>query len=400
MKKLIAWLITMVIILAFYCPLAKSLTIGAQGTWGELSWRVECTNNFGKHLIISGTGSMSNPKELGQQWYPWKTYNDSFSSEYKINQLTIEDGVTSISNRAFSDMDGLRTVNIGKGVTSIGDSAFEQSYGSLNPVRFLSFSSNNVMTYIGKRAFSYCEIKGVSIPSSVLVIDDGAFSYCSDLTSVRFGSNLETIGISAFYGCNLKEISVPDSVTYIGNGAFFGNKDLISAQIDLPADIAYIGNNAFTYRANSHYENIVESPYNTLTAHSLGRAGYSFKSDEYGCKIKWLFSETDEPIGLGVEEVTVDGEEFSFPEETTEILVDAFNGNSISRFVVPEGIVKIGSCAFGRCKNLKTISLPRSLKSIESSAFGGCSSLESITLPDNMESISATAFSCSFLGRR
>lgn len=73
---------------------------------------------------------------------------------------------------------------------------------------------------IGKWAFESCEsLKTVTIPSTVKVIEDGAFCDCASLTEIKFAPNsqLETIGDYAFaWTPNIISITIPQGVTHIG----------------------------------------------------------------------------------------------------------------------------------------------------------------------------------------
>ncbi len=60
--------------------------------------------------------------------------------------------------------------------------------------------------------------------------------------------------------------------------------------------------------------------------------------------------------------------------------------------VIPDGVKKIGSSAFERCKNLKSITIPDSVTSIGESAFAECTNLKSIIIPDSVTSIGEDAF--------
>ncbi len=76
----------------------------------------------------------------------------------------------------------------------------------------------------------------------VIVIENGAFYYCIDLTDVEFGDKLETIGDRAFHGCHsLRNIRIP-SVRTLGKSSFSDCKQL--NDVELPF-IETIGEYAF-----------------------------------------------------------------------------------------------------------------------------------------------------------
>ena len=65
---------------------------------------------------------------------------------------------------------------------------------------------------------------------------------------------------------------------------------------------------------------------------------------------------------------------------------------SLSRCVLPSGLVTIGTSAFARCTSLAKLTLPTTLTSIGESAFRGCYSLTSLTLPASLVTIGDDAF--------
>lgn len=75
------------------------------------------------------------------------------------------------------------------------------------------------------------DIEVVSIPASVIIIEENAFSAFTNMEAAFIvnhdsgtkKSKLKTIGNGAFKGCsNLENIEMPNSVTTIGNDAFSG----------------------------------------------------------------------------------------------------------------------------------------------------------------------------------
>lgn len=110
-----------------------------------------------------------------------------------------------------------------------------------------SISLGSVST-IGENALSLCDsITSVTIPSSVTMIENGAFAGDEDLGSISFNNNsLEYIGANAFAGCAISSISIPSSVLWIGDNAFDGCSSLSSVTINrAQAPITSIGADAF-----------------------------------------------------------------------------------------------------------------------------------------------------------
>ncbi len=88
--------------------------------------------------------------------------------------------------------------------------------------------------------------KNTVIPSSVTAIGGGAFSGCSELTSIAIPNSVTSIGGGAFSGCsNLTSIAIPNSVTSIGGSAFSNCSSLSS--------ITLTGYGSWIYSYNQHY---------------------------------------------------------------------------------------------------------------------------------------------------
>ena len=187
-------------------------------------------------LTISGTGDMdyTNPSNFS---YGWDNYNDI----YFIKTIVIEDGITSISDGAFSGCTSLESITIPDSVTSIGDNAFTHC------ALLKSITIPDSVTSIGKWAFSCCtSLETIHIPNSVTSIDYCAFNDCKSLENITIPNSVTSIADCSFSGCeSLKEIIIPDGVTSIGNCSFYGCESL--EKIIIPDGVTSIGKEAFSY---------------------------------------------------------------------------------------------------------------------------------------------------------
>ncbi|MBR6493403.1 MAG: leucine-rich repeat domain-containing protein [Paludibacteraceae bacterium] len=132
-------------------------------------------------------------------------------------------------------------------------------------------SINYNLVGVGEKAFRYCPLKYINLPSTVTFINDNAFQFCSALEKVEFkqGSvTLTNIGDRAFYQCSaLKDINLENvTIQRISPFAFYqcyGLTDLVFNNglqtieekafahctglktLSLPASMAVIGDMAF-----------------------------------------------------------------------------------------------------------------------------------------------------------
>ena len=109
---------------------------------------------------------------------------------------------------------------------------------------------NNVsysVTSIGEGAFDFCSgLTSIIIPNSVTSIGTYAFSNCRGLTSVNIGNSVTYIGYGAFYFCSgLTSVTIPNSVTSIGDYAFYRCSGLTS--VDIGNSVISIGKGAFSW---------------------------------------------------------------------------------------------------------------------------------------------------------
>lgn len=101
------------------------------------------------------------------------------------------------------------------------------------------------VTRINDHAFASSRITSITIPDSVRVIGNEAFSGCKDLEWAELPDTLESLGSFVFYDCeSLVSVQVPDGITELKQSVFQNCKSLNS--VYLPSSLNVIGKQAFS----------------------------------------------------------------------------------------------------------------------------------------------------------
>jgi len=86
---------------------------------------------------------------------------------------------------------------------------------------------------------------------------------------------------------------------------------------------------------------------------------------------------------------TIDGVLFSKDKAT---LIHYPCKKTTTSYVIPNGVISIGKCAFCRCTEIESITMPNSVTEIGWCAFCGCEKLNAITIGNGVTSIGCNAF--------
>ena len=153
----------------------------------------------------------------------------AFSYSSKLTNVVIPSTVTSIGVQAFMNSK-LKSVYIPSSVLSLGNSAFS-GCDSLQSVKVDNLESwcsieigNNACPlqyakhfYVGDE-----EIRHLTIPSSISVVNSRTFHGYKGLESVTFENGVTSIGDFAFYECsNLESVKMSNTITEIGKYVFY-----------------------------------------------------------------------------------------------------------------------------------------------------------------------------------
>lgn len=273
---------------------------------------------------------------------------------------------------AFYYCSALTSIIIPYSVTSIGDYAFS-GCGSIKSIEI-----PDSVTSIGSWAFTGCKIENVTIPTTAISyfknsylktvvitngesVENGAFSGCSNLTSVTIGNSVKSIGSKAFSGCsNLTSLTIP----FIGGSKKTANETYqypfgyifgTSSYTGSTATKQYYYGSSTTSETNTTYYIPSSLKFVTVTGGDINYGAF------YNCS-----SLTSITLANGV--TSIGNIAFSWCERLTEI--------SIS-----DTVTTIGVLAFEHCRNLKDIVIPNSVISIGGSAFYDCNKLTNMTIP-------------------
>lgn len=195
----------------------------------------------------------------------------------------------------------------------------------------------------------YYPVEKVTLPESIVQIEEGAFRNCLKLQEINLPEGITSIGHLAFADCrSLQAIELPKSLQKIGMGAFAYCASLETVVI--PASVTEIGDAAFAACTK-------------LTEIRMDGQGENSR--------------------IAVQDSLV------YDKERQCVL--AYAGAKEGTVTLPEGTVSVAERAFERCA-LEGVVLPDSLKVIGSYGFYGCQSLTFPNLPDSLEEIGMFAF--------
>lgn len=213
----------------------KELDLG-QATLNNLS-----ATHFGR------TGDLANCKSLETLTLPLtnKTIVKSEKTNEDVKKMVVPKNV--IPEGYGYTGHHLKTIHVPEGYDRVGDEAFKGRY----------------------------TITNVTLPTSLQLIGASAFENCTGLTSIVLNEGLENIGEKAFASCKLKDLKFPSTLKIINDGAFY---NVYVTNLKLNAGLEFIGNSAFALASKvdkDAVENVVEIP---ASVKYIGPAAFEFRT--------------------------------------------------------------------------------------------------------------------------
>jgi hypothetical protein len=325
---------------------AAELTEPVSGDCGDgVTWTLDVDGS----LTVSGSGEMQFSTS------PWAGYKDN------IKTVTIEQGVTSIANGAFSSCNNLTKATLSSSVTHIGNAAFA---GSAN---LSEINLPDSITAIDDYAFTASGVKNVTLPANLTKVSSNLFSGCRSLEYVYIPDSVTTFGNSVFAGSSITSVRLPENMTTIP-ASLFANCDISS--IEFPKNLTTIEDNAFYY-----------CDFETLTIPE----GVTKIGDNAFCQNTKLKSvvlpSTLKEIGMRAFDTCTHLEKISIPGSVEVVGDYAFcqcYGLTAVTFREGSAETAIGEYAFQSCSSLKSVVISSNVVYIGGSSFNDCKNVEAV----------------------
>ena len=288
--------------------------------------------------------------------------------------------------------------------------------GSASNLNIPSTIDGKQVSYIGSDSFRGNKyLNSVTIPDSVKVIQPRAFAECSNLSTLKFGKNVEKIYDYVFFQTNIKEITLPEKLNHISGIAFLGNCVIKNINVDAN-NKNFSSNNGIVfskdkkkivlypqgktekaYTIPSTVEEICDSAFSYAQVESITIPKSVKKFGNYvfsSTNIKSItIPSTVTEMGYGP---VADCQKLISANIQSKVKVlpyDMFNGcASLKNVTLNDNIEEIYNRAFYGCKSLSNITLPKNLKKIDAGSFYECSNLNNIKIPSGVRYISNYAF--------
>ncbi len=300
----------------------KNINLDNGNNWGDLGRGIK-TGQVYIDLDLTNCKGTAIPDGYQEQEnnYPYTTtttYGVFIENDY-ITAIKLPATLKTVGKWAFKSCTYLNSVALPEGLTGIHAHAFD------NCLRLKNISLPKTLKKIGVSAFETCrQLPTVTIPASVTEWEYHSFSGCTLLQSVTIEEGVKVIGEHAFRDCiRLHSLTLPESIERIEKGAFRHCASL--KKITVPDKVTAISDLTF-HECRMLSEIVLPQGIKSIGEHAFAKC--------------WELQSINLPASLEtIDKYAFDdcynlSPEMEIPDKVKEIGQNAFDGSSISTFIM------------------------------------------------------------------
>lgn len=336
-----------------YYELSDDDTIVISGEGNMKSDLYSSLMNYNKvHSTVEDYFAEKYPKgtEIDQYLWTWRSSSNDILSVDKIVEPSTNALKVYVDGKCFYVDHSLNTI-ITEEIQNYTDS-IKNSYVLAIPKNVIVRAG---VTNVSSRAFYKCStLKSIVLPDTVTSIDNYAFGDCTNFDNINIPYNVKTIGAGAFYNTAISTINLPNTLATIEENTFSNCSNLTS--IVIPENVTKIKSGAFT---NSGLKEL------TIPCSAACLCGDS-----------WTISKR--PFqAVNLEKLTLTKGTGIIPNYSSSTAdYRCFNStpwftcqNTITDFVIEDGITSVGNYAFYKCSILNDVTSLKNVTSVGQNAF-------------------------------
>lgn len=306
------------------------------------------------------------------------------------------DGITEIPDRCFAGCDNLKIVSIPGNVTLIDKRAF---YGctALEDLSFIPGLELKRLE-IEEEAFAHCEsLKEVALPANLYTIDAYAFDSCTSLETIVFEGSPTWMPYQTFSNCDDVKVvffldSDPQSLYHIRSLILPEGTCFIKFTLD-ENGFAYLGEGAFSSLSNIITELKIPSKVGSYEVHGIMPDGFKDRTNLKSI----VFPEECyvDTIGARAFAGCTSLRSLAIPSTVKTLGEECFKGcgklNSLE--FATTRLKELPASAFESCNNIKTVTVPEGVEKLGVRCFGKCAALKEVRLPSSLSDVEKEVFS-------
>ncbi len=391
---------------------------------------------FSSSLTYIGTNCFENCNSLKSINLSVLTKMSTFSNAVfyscrYLTKVTLPTSITSLNRDLFLACDSLSQINFPNSLTYIGRSTFNGCFGlrnidlsntKINRIAFQAFLYCNNLTsiilpstlqYIESQCFANTGLTNITIPESIMEIQELIFQNCNSLTSIEIRSlnNYDKSKINA------NQFSTPKTITFIFwsysslqecKSSDIGSAYITSLQANNPpingvrpaltssyykfynTRLTRVDGTFTNFNGRELTQSIIGTP-NTLRSVTIGGYLTSIANNCFlNCSqlISINIPDNIRNIGSGAFKGCLNISSFSLPTTITIISENCFENCSLLTSIMFFNISSLGNYSFSGCTKLSSFTLPETVTQIGNNCFSNCINLRNFTVKNSLALVS------------